>query len=151
MTTDSWMPQFHGAVTRKQVYQKEGRSVWLYVGSYATQTQGRELISDLNSIADRSEWRLQYAHGRVIEDGARRLLEQRMTSASGEQRLVWYWYRVAGVSTTSRYMAKLLQVYGFLLGQPEASLFAVAIEVEDDVQEARQWLRDFISIFEPSL
>jgi len=144
MTADSWMPQFHGAVSSKQAYHKDGHTVWFYVGSYPVQTQGRELISDLNSIADRPEWQLQYAHGRVIENGDRRLLEQRMTSATGEQRLVWYWYRVAGVPTSSRYMAKLLQVYGFLLGQPDASLLAVATEINGDEQDSRQQLKDFI-------
>jgi EpsI family protein len=150
-TADSWMPQFHGAVSRKRVYQKNGHSVWLYIGSYPVQTQGRELISDLNSIAGPPEWRLQYAHGHVIEYGDRRLLEQRMTAATGKQRLVWYWYRVAGVSTCSRYMAKLLQVYGLLLGKPQASVFAIATDIGEDVHASRQQLKDFMLTFEQSL
>jgi len=151
VTADSWMPRFHGAVSRKQAYRKEGHRVWLYVGSYPVQSQGSELISDLNSIADPSEWQLQYAHGRIIEYGDRSLLEQRMTSATGKQRLVWYWYRVAGVSTCSRYMAKLLQVYGLLLGKPQASVFAIATDIEGDEQDSRQQLKDFMLTFEQPL
>jgi len=150
-TTDSWTPRFHGAVSSKQAYSKQGHTVLLYVGSYTVQRQGSELISDLNSIADPLRWRLQYAHGRPVVNGEQKVLEQRMKSAAGQQRLVWYWYRVAGVSTTNRYMAKLLQVYGLVIGRPEASLIAVATDIEGDVQDSRQQLKDFIVAFDRSL
>ena len=150
-TADSWTPRFHGAVSSKQAYHKNGHTVLLYMARYATQSQGKELVSDLNSIADQSAWQLQYAHGRVIEDGDRTLLEQQMRTATGQQRLVWYWYRVGGVPTTNRYMAKLLQVYGLLVADPEAALVAVATDIEGDLQDARQQLRDFIMTFERSL
>ncbi|MGB5715688.1 MAG: exosortase A [Gammaproteobacteria bacterium] len=143
-TDDSWMPRFHGAVSSKQAYRKEGDTVLLYMGSYATQSQGSELISDLNSLAAPSEWQLVYAHGRLITKGERTLLEQQMRSSTGRQRLVWYWYRVAGVPATSRYMAKLLQVYGLMMGRPEASLLAIATDIEADVQDSRQRLKDFM-------
>ena len=86
-----------------------------------------------------------------IMNGVQKVLEQRMISAAGQQRLVWYWYRVAGVPTTNRYMAKLLQVYGLLIGRPEASLIAVATDIEGDMQDARQQLKDFIVAFDRSL
>ena len=150
-TADSWQPRFHGAVSSKQAYRKNGHTVLLYRASYAVQSQGRELVSDLNSIADQTDWQLQYAHGSEIENGDRLLLEQQMRAAMGQQRLVWYWYRVAGVPTSNRYMAKLLQVYGLLVGKPEASLIAVATDIEGDVQAARLQLKNFILMFERSL
>jgi len=150
-TVDSWMPRFHGAVSSKQAYRKQGHTVLLYVGNYTVQRQGSELISDLNSIADPSQWRLQYAHGRPIVNGEQKMLEQHMVSVAGQQRLVWYWYRVAGVPTTNRYMAKLLQVYGLVISRPEASLIAVATDIEGDVQDSRQQLKDFIVAFDRSL
>jgi exosortase A len=150
-TADSWTPRFHGAISSKQAYRKNGHTVLLYVGSYPVQSQGSELISDLNSIADPPLWHLQYADGVVLANGNRQLLEQRMRSATGEQRLVWYWYRVAGVPTSNRYMAKLLQVYGLVTGQQEASLLAVATDIEGDVQDSRQRLKDFMLTFGSSL
>ena len=121
------------------------------MGDYPVQSQGSELISDLNSIADESLWRLQYAHGRPVAQGGRRVLEQHMVSTTGQQRLVWYWYRVAGVTTSNRYLAKLLQVYGLVLGRPEASLVAVATDIKGDKQDSRQRLKDFIQSQEPLL
>jgi len=143
-TTDNWMPQYHGAATHKHAYHRNGRTVLLYIGDYPVQSQGSELISDLNSISDESLWRLQYAHGRPVAQGERKLLEQRMSSVDGQQRLVWYWYRVAGVSTSSEYMAKLLQVYGLLAGRPEAAVVAVATDIGGDEQDSRQQLKEFI-------
>ena len=150
-TVDDWMPQYQGAVVRKQAYHHNGRTVLLYIGDYPVQSQGSELISDLNSIADESLWRLQYAHGRPVAQGGRRVLEQHMVSTTGQQRLVWYWYGVAGVTTSNRYLAKLLQVYGLVLGRPEAALVAVATDIKGDKQDSRQQLEDFIQSQEPLL
>ena len=145
-TTDDWMPQYHGAIVRKQAYHRNGHTVLLYIGDYPVQSQGSELISDLNSIADQSLWRLQYAHGRPIAQGERKILEQHMMSTTGQQRLVWYWYRVAGVSTSNRYMAKLLQLYGLVLGRPEAAVLAVATDIDASMQDSRQQLKEFIEL-----
>ena len=145
-TADNWMPQYHGAVTRKQAYHRNGRTVFLYIGDYPVQSQGSELISDLNSIADESLWRLQYAHGRPVAQGEHKVLEQYMISRAGQQRLVWYWYRVAQVPTSSEYMAKLLQVYGLALGRSEAAVVAIATDIIGDVQDSRQQLTDFIEL-----
>jgi EpsI family protein len=143
-TADSWEPRFHGAVSGKRAYQKNDHTVLLFLARYPVQHQGRELVSDLNRIANQPVWQLQYAHGRMLEDEGRTFQEQRMRSATGRQRLVWYWYRVAGVSTSNRYMAKLLQVYGLLVGEPEAALVAVAADVDGNPQDTRQQLQDFI-------
>ena len=78
------------------------------------------------------------------------MLEQELISASGKQRLVWYWYRVAGFNTTNQYMAKGLQLLGMVTGKPQASVVAVAVDV-DDVDSTRQAMRDFISSMGPSL
>ena len=145
-TADNWMPRFHGAAVSKQAYRKDGETVLLYIGNYTVQSQGSELISDLNSIADQSLWQLQYAHGRPLAQGERKVLEQRLKSVDGQQRLVWYWYRVAGVWTSSEYMAKLLQVYGLLAGRPEAAVVAVATDINVDEQDSRQQLKDFIEL-----
>jgi exosortase A len=145
---DGWMPRYHGAITSRQAYQKDGRTLLLYRGDYPSQSQGSELISDLNTIADESLWRLGPAHSREVDGGQWRVLEQQITSITGEQKLVWYWYRVAGISTINRYAAKLLQVYGLLRGRPDATIMAVAADVDVEIQEARQRLQDFVSSHE---
>jgi hypothetical protein len=44
-----------------------------------------------------------------------------------------------------------LQVYGLVLGRPEASLVAVVTDIEGNEQDSRQLLKDFILSQEPLL
>jgi exosortase A len=147
-TTDNWMPRYLGAIASLQAYHKDGRTLLLYRGDYPVQQQGSELISDLNAIADQSSWRLATAQSRGIDGGQWRVIEQQITSITGETKLVWYWYRVAGVATTSRYAAKLLQVYGLLRARPGATIMAIAVGLDTDIQDTRQRLEGFVCTHE---
>ena len=91
-----------------------------------------------------------HLQGRTVTIGAQTVLEQELESASGQQRLVWYWYRVAGFDTTNQYKAKGLQLLGLVMGEPQASVVAVAVDI-DDIDRTRQAMRDFISSMGPSL
>ena len=145
------MPVFHGAVAGKSAYQKDEHELYLYVGYYPKQKQGSELIFYQNRISNEDLWRTTHLHEYAVTIGGQAVLEQGLISASGKRRLVWYWYRVAGVSTSSEYMAKLLQVYGLMAGRPEASLVAVATDIKGDKQDSRQQLEDFILLLQPLL
>ena len=72
-----------------------------------------------------------------------------LEKGGGEERLVWYWYRVAGMHTVSKYRAKLLQILGGLIGQPQATVIAVATKM-DDLTAARKRLDEFITVMRPS-
>ena len=146
ITEDRWMPVYHGAITETRAYRKHGRELYLYVGHYPVQSQGRELINALNRISHQKIWRPVYPHGRVTKAGDQGVLEQLLESASGRQRLVWYRYRVAGWYTTNKYVAKGLQVLGLVTGRPQASVIAVSAGIEDDASETRKLLREFMSV-----
>ena len=61
---DDWTPVYHGADTLKVTFQgNEDKEVHLFLGVYAAQRQGYELVNDLNSISDGKIWRL--SHQRV--------------------------------------------------------------------------------------
>ena len=47
-------------------------------------------------------------------DASTRIVEQAIIRESGRAVLVWYWYRVAGVATSSTMKAKLLGLLAFL-------------------------------------
>ena len=78
------------------------------------------------------------------------VLEQGLKSVSGKRRLVWYWFRVAGFNTTSQYRAMALQLLGLVTGKPQASVVAVAVDI-DDIDSARDTMRDFITAMGPTL
>lgn len=142
---DDWMPVFRGAVTRRHVYEKEGAQVHLFLGYYPEQKQGEELINDLNYINNKAIWRTRYPRGRRYETGGSSVLEQIIEKGGYKKRLVWYWYQVAGFQVTSKYSAKVLQALGQLTGNPQASVFAIAIDL-DDKESAREILEKFMKV-----
>jgi len=142
---NDWMPEYRGAITRKQAYQKDGERVDLYIGYYPVQRQGEELIGYLNRISNEDVWHSRNPKGSLQQAGNMKVLEQLLEKGGSEQRLVWYWYRVAGWHTTNKYQAKALQVLGLVTGKPDASVVAVAIDPGDDADHARKVLGEFVS------
>ena len=140
---DSWQPVYHGAKTVKQVFEKNGQQVTLYIGYYEKQKQGEELIFDLNNITNRSLWRPQYTRDRLLSTGGLNVREQLLEKNTREQKLVWYHYQMAGEYTVNRYIAKILQIVGLVTGKPDAYVMAVATNTHDDTETARKVLADF--------
>ena len=139
------MPEYHGAITQKQAYQKGSERVSLYIGYYPVQKQGEEVINDLNRISNGPVWRTYYPRARSQQAGEQPVLEQLLEKGRGAKQLVWYWYRVAGRQTTNRYEAKALQVLGLVTGRPQASVVAVATDTGDDAGPARRVLGEFLA------
>lgn len=147
---DDWLPVYHGAVNQKQRYQKNNDEIALYIGYYPVQVQGKELINELNHINNKKVWRTVYPRAHVLDTGEQQVLEQLLVNGVRKQRLVWYWYNIAGNTTTNKYEAKVLQTLGLLAGEPWAFVVAVATPVDNGTEAARQVLKDFTqSIKEP--
>ena len=122
---DNWRPQFRGAATATAKYSKASDSVYLYVGYYAKQQQGAELINELNRIANTDAWQIGTQTVIAAVPGRPEVIEAELDSLYAGKRLVWYRYRVAGRYTTSNIGAKLFQVAGILTGRAGASVVAV--------------------------
>jgi len=144
MANDSLMPVYHGAVDQKRLYKKNNDEVIFYVGYYPAQKQGEEMINELNHISTKDRWRSVYPRPHLQSLDNRQVLEQLLDNGARKQRLVWYWYNVAGTVTTNKYEAKVLQVLGLLTGKSWSFVAAAAIETNDDIDFARQVLKDFI-------
>lgn len=150
-TDDDWMPEYHGAITRKQAYQRNGERVYLYIGYYLAEVQGEELINDLNRISNEDVWHPRNPEGRLRQVGDLPVLEQVLVKGRSAQRLVWYWYHVAGQYTTNKYQAKALKLLGLVTGKSQASVIAVAIDLGDDTGHARKVLGEFVSMMKAPL
>ncbi len=145
-----WTPQYQGAVNRKATYvNKElnrDKTIYLYVAYYLAQHQGSELINDRNNIGNGGIWKTSYMRNRVIKRKSNNVLEQSLRNTLGQRRLVWYWYQVAGYSTSSGYIAKLLQAWGVLTGNTHAAMVAVAIDYDENVSDSRDDLSSFLGV-----
>ncbi len=139
-----WEPIYSGALSAKKDYLKRGERVSLYIAYYKKQKQGGELINVDNRIADMKTWDEEYVQPHVRELNRFKVLEQHLRS-DNEERLVWYWYNIGGWSTTSFYMAKVLQLGGDILGRPEAYLVAASVDIKTNVSVSRQVLESFIN------
>lgn len=147
----TWKPEFVGADAEgTQVYAAGGREVQWYFAYYVKERQGAELISAANSVGgNKKDW---------TETSARRVTaridgddisvqEQVFQSRSGQRRLVWTWYWIAGEYTASPYYAKLIQVKTRLLRSSPGA--AAIVLVSDEYPEARVSLQDFLDHCSP--
>ena len=142
---DDWEPRYQGAVGYKRLFRDINSSeIFLYLGLYSQQKQGKELINSLNEISDGKIWQVRYQKAVLHNVDGRQVLEQLLENAEGQQRLVWYWYSVAGESTVSKYEAKILQIQGLLQGAQRAALIAVAANFDGEPDVARQQLGQFV-------
>ncbi|MEE9302496.1 MAG: exosortase A [Thiotrichaceae bacterium] len=148
---NDWMPKYRGAITKKQAYRKDNKHIDLYIGYYQVQKQSKELIYYANRISNQDIWRSLNPKGRIRQTKNRVVLEQLLERDSGEQRLVWYWYRVAEQDTVNAYQAKALQALGLVTGNSQAYITAIAINCDDDITNTRKVLDEFLSIMEASL
>jgi len=140
---DDWSPVFHGAMRQTAVYRAGDDSVLVFAGFYPRQRQGSELIYDGNAIADGTVWFPGQSHARVTGAAGHAVLEQQLYTRDGRRRLVWYWYRVAGRDTTSRFLAKGYQLLGLVGNRPQAGVVALAADYSDTADTARARLAEF--------
>jgi exosortase A len=148
---NDWMPKYRGAIAQKQAYQKGEQRIDLYIGYYRVQRQSKELIYYANRISNQDIWHSRNPKGSLKQTNDRMVLEQLLEKDGGKQRLVWYWYCVAGFDTTNRYYAKALQILGLITGNTQAYIIAIAVNSESDATDARMVLDKFISVMETPL
>lgn len=141
---DDWMPKYKGALVGKQAYVKDGQEIFLYIGYYPAQTQGKELIAYFNRIYNSEVWHTNYTRARNSMIGDKRVLEQLLENKHGRRRLVWYWYNVGGWLTSNKYEAKALQVLGLLTGETYSYVIAVAADDIKGIEGTKKVMREFI-------
>lgn len=145
-TNTQWKPVFLGAVETVTDYTKDGAFVRAYHGYYMNQTQGRELVNDLNSVAGKHPWSTIRTYATVIEDReGNRFLEQIIQTPRGGKRLVWYRYTVSGFDVIRDYSAKLYQVVGLFTGQYHADVLVMSVALDEEIDNSRSILSDFYS------
>ena len=146
---EDWMPDYSGATETKKVYRKAGEEVQVYIGYYSTQSQGRELINDMNRISGGENW--QSGPPRSLQINSQPVLEQLLENKSHNKLLVWHWYVVAGRIVTDPYRAKVLQVLGKMTGRPQAAVLAVATASSEQADAARDRLSRFVTVMQQPL
>jgi exosortase A len=145
VSENDWTPQYHGAINAKADYLVRDKNVTLFMAYYPFQKQGVEVINDLNRISNNKIWQTKYPHSRVRSLPVHDVMEQVIEKNQNNKRLVWYWYNISGQLTVNKYEAKAMQLAGLLMGQPQAYMVAVSVPVGDDIEQAREFIKNIIN------
>jgi exosortase A len=142
-----WQPVFLGADgTLLRSYRWREQPVYLYIAYYRRQRQDAKLVSSGNALYDGKRW--VYAGERnmtvPLTAGKQTLVATRVSSAN-RKRLIWHWYWIGGKTTTSPYLAKLLEAWDSLSGSRRGSaMVAVAADYQVQPAEAEALLQQFL-------
>lgn len=132
-----WRPSFVGADRTAAALYRDARGgeVLLYAAVYDHQRQGAKVVSRVNRFDDDKRWRRvdSWAGDDLATLAGTPPRVERLVGAGGRQRIVLWWYWVAGRLTDDATTAKLLQLRAALFrGQPAAAVLAVAADVDAD-------------------
>lgn len=119
-------PAFAGASEQRTAFlSAAGTTVRLDRFLYRQQGQGGELISAGNAVAADSVLLEDRTVGPL--DANARVVRQAAIRDGQRVRLVWYWYRVADIETSSRAKAKLLELVAFATRHVGAEVVALSM------------------------
>ncbi len=124
----SWAPKFIGA-DKREMY-RLSNSIEVYVASYYSQTQGKELIFHKNRIYDAKRWKT------GIQDKSFKLepslnIQQQFISRGNESRILLSWYDIAGLKTSNAKLAKIYEAYSALTADKRSSVFIVSVDISN--------------------
>jgi EpsI family protein len=137
-----WQPQFASADWQRQhEYRRDQRTVCLYLASYLSQHQGKELIGYLQSVHEPGS---DIVAARVRQVSGVAVNELQLGSRTGFDRLVWYAYAVGDNTMRRGIEAQLTYALGTLRGPRAASVFAISAECAPDCATARESLAEFL-------
>lgn len=145
----AWHPQYSGVDSELlQTYHLGGDMVGLYIGYYAKQRQGAELITSTNLLVNTNEhyWR-STDKGKLKFDvkGKKAVANKAIVRSDSQELLVAYYYVVDRSITTNKYITKLREAKARLLGgDKSASIVSVVTPVANDVGRAEKVLQNFL-------
>lgn len=143
-----WKPVFKGADSQiTDSYRMQNGIVYLHISHYSKQTQGAELINELNTLYDGSIWKKADENERELqlENGETLQIKEIWLQKKSNQRtrLIWYWYRVANRNTVNPMTAKLLELWKLTGSSSGAAVVALAIDYDGSPEAARDQLKHF--------
>lgn len=140
-----WQIEFQGPDSvHYAVYRRDQEEYHVATVNYRTQEQGKELIYYANSAFDPGLIQI----GRGTGEGFTYVL---VKDRAERRNVITYWYRVGGVQTNNKYMAKALDVFAQLSGRPGASAIVVSARVASNHSDVNEEIRTFVSRLQESL
>ncbi len=144
---EDFRPRFKGVDAEQLSRLNNGsESLIYYVGYYARQRQGAELVNSSNTLVGQENW--QRAGGgstKITVEGVELRAPYVRFVSRNRARVAVYWYWVDDRFVATPQLAKLLQAKAMLLGgQKAAAVVAVVADYEIDAKEGLGRIREFL-------
>lgn len=110
---------------------------------FVRQHRDKEAVRSGNRLYDERIWTAVSGRRHGVDSAGFEVVEQVLRSDVGRERLLWYWFDVAGHSVAGPVQAKLLQAWGMLTGREQVDIVAVSTPAPD-VERARSRLTGFV-------
>ena len=149
-----WRPFFSGTTSEaNREYDARDGSVQCYIGYYANQSQGRELLHVGNGIVDVNDrrWRIIHEEDRPVGATPSFTAHETVLKVPEGNLVVWHWYWLPDEYTTSAVRAKLIQARARILGRRDHAAVVVLAAVAPDVRDAERLLAQFSGDMLPSI
>jgi EpsI family protein len=150
----SFRPNYQGARgIFEQTFEKNGRTVGVFVAYYARERHGNELIMSTNSLRPIGEqsWVVTSEGPARSNATATAAIETRLRSHASEL-LVWHWYWAGDRWVLRPELVKALQALSRLLGDgDDAAVLVLYTPADSDGEAAREALREFHADMSPAL
>jgi EpsI family protein len=128
----------------------QGREVYLYVAEYAIQEQGKEAVSNANTVYDERAWQPVATRARQLANSIA-VQETRLRSRANAEKLVWQWYYVHGYAVRSPHLAKVLGAWSTLSMDPASAVVIVATDVHSSGKDSESSLLRFVTDSRPAI
>lgn len=146
---NEWQPDYNGASIEKNslyIGMNNTADVSLHIFYYGQETQGAELINELNTIASTD----QIISQQIVKLDTHDVVETSIIN-NNKKRLIWYWYFINNRYTTRAVIAKLLQSNERISGNIHSSLIAISTECHSQCISAKHTLEDFLKKHEKKI
>lgn len=146
-----WSPVFTNAREGRASYQWDGTIIHVYRAVYPKQNRSNHLFLSRNSLLGR-DWQPISQSTEVIRPNGKVLdVVEFHGRLDGDEHLVWAWYEVLGQPTTSRWVAKLIEVKEIHQGRNEGVVIALSVACGGDCERSRRHLHEFTQAALPDL
>lgn len=148
----AWTSLYKNASTtlEEQYFSETGRnSIYLYTAYFHSDREFSDMLAHSNVIYDPSLWK-QVSFGSVevkLADNKTTNVFAVTLESAGVFRVIWYWYYVAGVSTTDLALAAFLDKIRVIAKYAQGSgVIAISTTYTTDSKEATDRLKSFLSV-----
>ncbi|MFI0416597.1 MAG: exosortase C-terminal domain/associated protein EpsI, partial [Candidatus Thiodiazotropha sp.] len=129
-------------------YSNKSGNVDLFIGTFVKQSQGKELISDLNFTYDANNWELvkSRAIDILLDSGETYTVEETIVSNQYlQKRVIWNWYYIDDKFTHEELTAKLFGIVNSLSRRKSETVFIISSPINTDLDTTRRILADFFN------